>query len=791
MAEIGSLVVTLEANMAQYATDMGRAAAIAEQRAKQISKAVGSIQNALGAIGIGLSITAVFSQLKTSIDNAIKSAADLDDFADKTGATVEGLSALSNVAKFSAVSSDQLAISLGFLSKTLIDAENGGKRSSAAFNSIGLSVKELKGLKPDEVFVKVALAMNEYSDGAEKMTVQQVLMGKSGAALLPMYKDMANAGDMVATVTKEQSQLAEEYQKALIRQQTAQEALAQSIAQKTLPFQILLTVAFRDFIKEIGITSSATKGLAGDSGLTVWAQNAALAVAFLADSLIAVGRIALIVGLTAKTAAENLWKLGHGDFKGMVDNSKAWKKDIDDILMLPMLQDKVLAQIAKGGVVAASPGVVSKGTLNTAGLGSTNGPKDDPTSVILKDRLKEQDNFIKQADGLLANHLKTIEWLNKNELLNVRESETVKQNLIINTLAQKELVWAQEEKLINASIRASKTEVDRAKGHEQLTVLEGKRALDRMASAEAIVVSQRKLVDVQLELNTATLEFSRLQKLADDQAAFELEMLGKSTLQVMQLTAARRVQLEVDEKIRQAKKKDPEVDTARLIADGAVAVANAQDAVTASFNKQQSAVFGVEEAFRKYGESARNVGAQIENTMTRAFQGMEDAMVNFVMTGKLNFKDLANSIIADIARIIIRQELSNALGIGGSGGSGGSSMVAGFFKSILGFAGGGSPPVGRASIVGEVGPELFIPSSSGTIVPNSALGGGNRMVVNIVESPGQGGQQSRATSNGVDTLTIMVEKIKSSIAGDIKNGSGAIPAAMSSTYGMNRTVGAF
>jgi phage-related minor tail protein len=166
-------------------------------------------------------------------------------------------------------------------------------------------------------------------------------------------------------------------------------------------------------------------------------------------------------------------------------------------------------------------------------------------------------------------------------------------------------------------------------------------------------------------------------------------------------------------------------------------------------------------------------------------------MVNFVMTGKLNFKDLANSIIADIARIIIRQELSNALGIGGSSGSGGSSMVAGFFKSILGFAGGGSPPVGRASIVGEAGPELFIPSSSGTIVPNSAFGGGNRMVVNIVESPGQGGQQSRATSNGVDTLTIMVEKIKSSIAGDIKNGSGAIPAAMSSTYGMNRTVGAF
>ena len=789
MSEIGSLVVTLEANMAQYATDMGRAAAIAEQRSREISKAIGSIKGALGALGVGLSIAGIFSQLKSSIDSAVESSAALENLSNRTGATVEGLSALSNVAKFSKVSTDDLSRSLGFLSKTLIDAENGGKNSTAAFKAIGLTIKDLKGLAPDEVFKKIAFAMNQYSDGAEKMTVQTALMGKGAAALLPMYKDMAEAGDLVATVTKEQAVMADEYQKNLLRQQIAHDALAQSIAQRTLPAQMLLTNAMREFIKELVTATTNTKGLAGDNGMKVWAENSALAVAFLGDSLLAVGRIALIVGLSAKTAAENLWKLGHGDFKGMVDNSHKWKQDVEDILMLPTLQSKVLDQISKGGVVLASPTVATKGAPNASGLGSANGPKDDATSVILKDRLKQQENFNKESDRLLADHLKTIEWLNKNELLNVRETETVKQNLIANELAQKELVWAQEEKLINASIRASKTEVDRAKGHEQLTVLEGKRALDRINATDQIVVSQRKLIDVQLELNTATLEFSRVQKLADYQAAFELDMLGRSTLQVTQLTAARKIQLEVDEKIRQAKKKDPAVDTTRLMADGALAIANAQDAVTASFNKQQSAVFGVSEAFRKYSESAKNTGAQIENVMSRAFQGMEDALVNFVMTGKLNFKDLANSIIADIARIIIKQELSNALGIGGSGGS--SSFIAAAFKSIFGFAGGGSPPVGRASIVGESGPELFIPQSAGTIIPNSAFGGGNSMVVNIVEAPGQGGQQSRATSNGVDTLTIMVEKIKSSIAGDIKNGSGAIPAAMSSTYGVNRTVGAF
>jgi hypothetical protein len=48
----------------------------------------------------------------------------------------------------------------------------------------------------------------------------------------------------------------------------------------------------------------------------------------------------------------------------------------------------------------------------------------------------------------------------------------------------------------------------------------------------------------------------------------------------------------------------------------------------------------------------------------------------------------------------------------------------------LGFAGGGDPPVGQASMVGEQGPELFIPKTRGTIVPNHALGGSST-VINI------------------------------------------------------------
>jgi hypothetical protein len=52
---------------------------------------------------------------------------------------------------------------------------------------------------------------------------------------------------------------------------------------------------------------------------------------------------------------------------------------------------------------------------------------------------------------------------------------------------------------------------------------------------------------------------------------------------------------------------------------------------------------------------------------------------------------------------------------------------------MVGFANGGSPPVGQASIVGERGPELFVPRTAGTIIPNnqlSSMGGGSTVNYN-------------------------------------------------------------
>ena len=55
----------------------------------------------------------------------------------------------------------------------------------------------------------------------------------------------------------------------------------------------------------------------------------------------------------------------------------------------------------------------------------------------------------------------------------------------------------------------------------------------------------------------------------------------------------------------------------------------------------------------------------------------------------------------------------------------------GFVNKIKGFEKGGRPPVGRPSIVGEKGAELFVPDQAGTIVPNDKLGMGKPVTVNF------------------------------------------------------------
>ena len=142
--------------------------------------------------------------------------------------------------------------------------------------------------------------------------------------------------------------------------------------------------------------------------------------------------------------------------------------------------------------------------------------------------------------------------------------------------------------------------------------------------------------------------------------------------------------------------------------------------------------------FNAMATAARNASTEFERGQ-QAFQSvignMDAAISNFVRTGKLSFKDLARSIIQDMIAIQMKAAALRFLG-GIFGASAGYSQATNYAATApqgwLGFADGGDPPVGKASIVGERGPEIFVPRTAGTIIPNHALAnmGGTTNVTN-------------------------------------------------------------
>ena len=123
-----------------------------------------------------------------------------------------------------------------------------------------------------------------------------------------------------------------------------------------------------------------------------------------------------------------------------------------------------------------------------------------------------------------------------------------------------------------------------------------------------------------------------------------------------------------------------------------------------------------------FGSGVEKAGALLETTLIRA-----------IRTGKLGFEDLkrvALSVLADIAAAAIRSGIGSILS-GGGGAGGGHGGLLTSLTSILtaGFPGratGGPVSPGRAFMVGERGPELFVPTSSGSIAQVS--GGSSREV---------------------------------------------------------------
>ena len=158
---------------------------------------------------------------------------------------------------------------------------------------------------------------------------------------------------------------------------------------------------------------------------------------------------------------------------------------------------------------------------------------------------------------------------------------------------------------------------------------------------------------------------------------------------------------------------------------------------TLEARKLQNAANETVDAFEKFN-------ATIQNDIKQGIKGL--------IKGTSTIGDMLNNIADRFLDLALTQALF--------GNAGGKTVTGGLFK-LLGFADGGRPPVGRASVVGERGPELFVPDRAGTIIPNHGMGETNISVnVDASGSSVEGNEQSGEELGRLMAAAIQSELIK-------------------------------
>lgn len=123
-------------------------------------------------------------------------------------------------------------------------------------------------------------------------------------------------------------------------------------------------------------------------------------------------------------------------------------------------------------------------------------------------------------------------------------------------------------------------------------------------------------------------------------------------------------------------------------------------------------------------EQARTMAQEMDQVWLTVADRAGQSFADVVLTGENAFKSLTDIVARSMLEIVARMAIINPILNGVFGGSKGWSALPTFFGGF--FADGGRPPVGKASIIGEHGPELWVPDSAGTIIPNHRLGGSGR-----------------------------------------------------------------
>lgn len=342
-------------------------------------------------------------------------------------------------------------------------------------------------------------------------------------------------------------------------------------------------------------------------------------------------------------------------------------------------------------------------------------------------------------DGLVseenyyAERRKLIEEKLVAELTAVQEGRAAQKAVLDNATTPQEVAAAQ---LALKKLDAQENKAILGANTEETLVASQKRRAELAKGAEAAKALGESYTQVQDRVGAADqalADFNEMQSLDAQAMKLQTDLLGKSAHDQGLLTQLR----EIDLRTQQAMARIPADQLEKqqqLYAAGERAKQQAMELYEINYAAAKSWETGVARGMDAYFEEISNHAAQMERLVTDSFHGMEDALVQFVKTGKVDIRSLGNAIVDELIRIQVQQSIMQPL-LNATGGSG----IFGGIANLLGFGGG----VGGATSSGASGGGSF--SWGG-----AQAGGGDYMVTRpTLFLAGEAGPE-RATFSGAN-----------------------------------------
>ena len=805
--------------------------------------ALGTVLSRLGPAGLiaGASIAGIGYGLTQLILPVAETGEELNKLAQKTGVSVEALSALKYAAELSDVTTEGLTKGLKHLSTALFDTKVKGDEGGAALKALGVAAMDSTGqIRPTEaVLLDLADKFAAMPDGAEKAALAVKLFGKEGLNMIPMLNQgregltgmMEEAKRLGLVMSEDAAQASEAFNDNLKRLHAVSEGLQRQIGAAVIP--VLADLTERMFLAKTETGSFSNELLA----IT---QNRQQVLEFLEAVASGLAFIAEAAVLTKRVITQPF------------DSLQVVGKDLETWFKVDSL-----------------------GTMKAMGY--------DP-KLIDAEILKLQaarDKFVEAANQRLANINQNPGYVDQVQRFFDEQRRTVRvmgQKFVLDTAEQAAQVQKIYDEFLPKQPRKKPLALDlsgfqskgstenRDEGDAFLRQLQGRvtkntegeaaelraKALDLEAKGYKGVAAQAEkyitildAIEKQKEANKRFDEYEKEEQKsrqivenfigANRQRADELQLKR----QMLDLSEADRVALQaradLEKSASAARKEANQLQEPELARQAIEAINDAlarqlpivEDLARANVDYQRSFEYGTKSALRTYIEDATNAAKQAERAVTGAFRAMEDALTSFVTTGKLDFKSMADSIITDLVRIQIQRMITLPLanwasGLFSGGGSDASALPAGATDLMSGpvmvahsgglvgaetlssrsaplglFAGaprfhGGGLVAGEVPIIARQGEAVFTPGQlralGGAVGSKSEV----RVEVNVINraSGVEARVERQQQPDGGMRLDVIVEQMEARMSRSISQGSGLAPT-LERRYGLNPAAGSF